>query len=316
MKISVYVPISPNIGFLSRVKWIRKSLDHLGSPYSEAIIHVILGYEDNGQIGLNPKEFTEFSANKHRYRFHSTNRQKFNKYSHLETAATRFMAIDDADISILCDADVMFIKRFDELIELVQSNEGIYGVIAHASPFTLLDKMPNEWWESISVNFCNEEIKLSYSHSKQPDIQCPAYYNNGFIIGDNKSWKKIKEFCYQRYGEVCQFLPEKYNGRDSSPRFFTLQIILSLALLKFGIKTQPISEIYNFPNDQLLSEKFSSLLSDIRIIHYLRTNHFDRERIFTKNVETNRFLLIEKIDLVSSILQKHVSEIIENQGYD
>jgi lipopolysaccharide biosynthesis glycosyltransferase len=313
--LSFYIPVSPHPKFYSRVKWIRKSLDYLGTPYSKAIIHLTIGNEKDISIEQILGGFAEFSSHQHRYRFHVADKEKFEKYNWLETGATRFKVIDEADIIIHCDADIIFVKRFDDLLSKVISSRGIYGVIAHSSPFSSLDIQPIQMWKLLSLKFCNKEIELKHMHSKQAWISCPAYYNNGFVIGDHESWQKIKIFFYQNFSEVFDVLSQ---GKDPnhSPGFFSLQISLALALFKYDIRTQPLPEIYNFANDEVLIQKYESQVSDVKIIHYLRKKFFDRDYIFRDNDQTDRFLTLQNLDPISKILQQHIAQIIEDQGYD
>ncbi|MBK8505758.1 MAG: hypothetical protein IPL46_28310 [Saprospiraceae bacterium] len=313
--LSLYIPISPNPQFYSRVKWIRKSLDYLGPPYSKAIIHLTIGNENEISIDHMPDEFPEFKSFRQRYRFHLANREKFEKYAWLETGATRFLVLDDSDIIIHCDADVLFVKRFDDLLNKVTSSKGIYGVIAHNSPFSFPEINETNWWKFLSAKYCGKEIDLKYNHSLQVSVACPPYYNNGFVIGDNQSWQTIKSFFYQNFSEVYDLLaPDK--ELNQSPGFFSLQISLALALFKFNITTHPLSEVFNFANDDVLCEKYASLLSDVRVIHYLRQKYFDRDHIFIDRTQIDRFLTVQNLDPISKTMQKHVGHIIRDQGYD
>jgi hypothetical protein len=135
------------------------------------------------------------------------------------------------------------------------------------------------------------------------------------VIGDNQSWQKIKSFYYQNFSEVFGLLASD-KELNHSPGFFSLQISLTLALFKFNIPTHPLSQINNFANDDVLCEKYVSLLSDVRIIHYLRQKYFDRDFIFIVKDQTDRFLTIQNLDPISKTMQQHVKKIILKQGYD
>lgn len=314
--IAIHIPISPNLGFYSRLKWIRKSLDILGAPYNRAILHITVSNENDISYQKIHNTCTEFERNKHRYRFYIVEKEKFNQYSYGETAGLRFMNIDNSDITIFCDADILFVDRIDDLISLVNKNEGIYGVLAHNTPFHHLETSYDEWWSKLANKFLKSEIDLNYKHSLHPTIKCPVYYNNGFIIGAKNSWNKIAKFCYNNFRDIYNYLPDNYLGINGSPRFFSMQISFTLALLKFSINTHPISEIYNCANDQRVFNNLDSKKNDIRIIHYLRDNFFNRDLVFSTNEEINSLLKIDEDDNILKLFQDTINKIILNQGYD
>jgi hypothetical protein len=315
--ISIHIPISPNISFYSKIKWIRKSLDSLGTPYNKSILHITVSNENNISLDIISNCFEEFKKNRHRYRFYITDSSKFAQYSYGETAGLRFMNIDNSDITIFCDADILFIKPFDELLEETLTYGGIYGVIAHNTPFHNLDKSNEEWWNCLSDMITpNDTINLNHSHSLHPNIKCPPYYNNGFIIGKTDDWKKIADFCYQNFRDIYKLLPESYNRVEGSSNFFSMQISFSLALHKFKIKTHPISNIYNCANDQRLANLLGNKTNDIRIIHYLRGRYINRNLIFVSREQINKFLELNEVDDITGKLQDAVVEIMNKQGYE
>ena len=62
---------------------------------------------------------------------------------------------------------------------------------------------------------------------------------------------------------------------------------------------------YNFPNDRCADRLHADEMAEIVLLHYLRTQHFDRHRIFVNAEELDRFLAL---DLVGSdrLFQEHV----------
>jgi lipopolysaccharide biosynthesis glycosyltransferase len=315
-KISIHIPISPNIAFYSRLKWLRKSLDILGTPYDESTLHVTVSSEDQISIESIIESFSEFKNHSDRYRFYITDSIEFKKYSYGETAGLRFKNIDIADITIFSDADIFFIDRIDSLIENCLSNSGIYGVIAHISPFRNQTIPSSEIWEELSLKFTGSKIPLSYFHSLDKTTTCPAYYNYGCVIGRTNEWNIIKDFAYENFKSIQNILRESFDNSDGTPLFFCMQISLSLALHKYNIKTHAISDLYNCANDYQVAEILGENLKNIKVIHYLRQNHFNRDEIFTNNENIDKFINLKDIDSVSNILQKRIKEIIEVQGYD
>lgn len=316
ISISLHIPISPNISFYSKIKWIRKSLDFLGEPYSSAKIHLTVSNEDGITINTLINSYPEFKENISRYRFYITNKISFDQYSYGETAGLRFKNIDNSDITIFCDADIFFIKRIDDILNNIIAEGGIYGVLAHTTPFQPLEKTNEEWWNYLSLKYTNQLIPLNFKHTLNSKVNCPLYYNNGFIIGKTIDWKKIKDFSYSNFKDIFNILPLKYLNNDATPRLYCMQISFALALHKFKIKTAPLSDIYNCANDQGIANILQNEINDIRIVHYLRKTAFDRDVIFVNKDSVDRFLSIENLDVISKIFQISVQNIIEFQGYN
>lgn len=311
-RISIHIPISPNKAFYSRLTWLRKSLDSLGAPYSDALLHITISNEEHVTHESVEHEFYDYIRNKERYRLHITDSSRFAAYSYGETAGLRFKNIDDSDITIFCDADILFIDRIDDLIDTALMEGGIYGVIAHISPFKGIKTSPQEMWNHLSKRYLNETIELSYKHSHMPHIPCPAYYNYGMIIGRTETWNKFKDFAYENFSEIIELTTQDTLFKSETYRAFSMQLSLTLSLHKFNIHTKPISDIYNCANDEKTASLLGQMIDHVRIIHYLRNTFFNRDSIFTSHDEINAFLNLEHIDPVSKILQDKVKNVLND----
>ncbi|MFW5886118.1 MAG: hypothetical protein ACOCUL_00030 [Bacteroidota bacterium] len=311
LKIGFHIAISPDIKFYSRIKWLRKSLDYLGEPYNKSVFHICLSNENNITIDSVINSFPEFHENKSRYFFYLTDRHQFEEYSYAETAGLRFKNIDDSDITIFCDADIFFVNEIDNLINAVKEKKGIYGVIAHYSPFSNFGKSIEDSWNNIAQKIIGEKLDLKYTHSLKKTDKCPAYFNFGFVIGDKESWNKIKDYAYKNFKEVFHSLPSNDPNYITGPKFFCMQVSLSLVLQKFKIKTYPINEIFNCANEEAMLPLINNKTEDIRVIHYLRNKLYDRDKIFVDNQATLDFLKMKKLDPISLKFQSRVNDIFK-----
>lgn len=315
IKIALHIPISPNIKFYSKILWIRKSLDYLGAPYSNSKIHITISNENDISIENIIQSFPEFLKNRNRYFFYLTEKNEFLKFSYGETAGLRYLNIDKSDITILCDSDILFINRIDQLVKQALKHNCIYGVLAHYSPFSRDQDKSASRWNELSVKYTNNKIELPFYHSLDPSIKCPAYFNNGFIIGNRRMWSRIKNLAYQNYKEIFYDLP--INGKTPilSERFFTMQVSLTIVMLMLKIRAYPVNEIYNCANQNEMIPLLKNNIKDIKIIHYLRNNYFDRDEIFQTQEKLDSFLKLTNIDEISGEMQEHVLKIINSQGY-
>lgn len=315
ISLSLHIPISPNLSFYSRILWIRKSLDSLGSPYNSAKLHISVSNEDNITEDKLISSFDEFYLNRNRYEFYITDKNEFCNYSYGETAGLRYLNIDNADVTIFCDSDIIFVNRIDDLIEDVLTKNGLYGVIAHYSPFIEHKKTMEDYWNDISLKITKEKINLENRHSLNQTDKCPAYYNNGFVIGDFDTWNKIKQPAYNNFKEVFDELTGSIDSNNISVKFFTMQISLALILNKLKISTYSINEIYNCANQNDMLGLINNDIRNIRVIHYLRDNYYDRDFLFQNINSINSFIGLKNVDIISEVMQEKVDEIIKIQGY-
>jgi hypothetical protein len=89
---------------------------------------------------------------------------------------------------------------------------------------------------------------------------------------------------------------------------FSGQIALTLALCKHDVPVRGLEMKYNFPNDPVADRLYQDQLNQICVLHYLRTDKFDRQKIFTTEKAFNEFL---HLDLQGSnkIFQQHIRSI-------
>ena len=71
---------------------------------------------------------------------------------------------------------------------------------------------------------------------------------------------------------------------------FSAQVALALAVANTGVQALPLPMRFNFPNDPLAETLYPEELESVRAIHYLRTDRFDRHRIFASADAFAQFL--------------------------
>jgi hypothetical protein len=89
---------------------------------------------------------------------------------------------------------------------------------------------------------------------------------------------------------------------------FAGQIALTLSILRQDIPTNTLGLRFNFPNDPIADSLHPKELEDVRLIHYLRTDQFDRQIIFTDK-NTFKDFLSKPLHGSNKVFQEHVRKL-------
>ena len=73
---------------------------------------------------------------------------------------------------------------------------------------------------------------------------------------------------------------------------FSGQVALTLAIAAAGARTAALPMRYNFPNDPIAEMMYPEEQNHVAVFHYLRTERFDRHKIFTTAEQYSRFLAL------------------------
>lgn len=297
MRLEFRIPISPTPAFYSQVRLIALSLQRLGPPYSEADIRVLVGDRAAGP------EVEARNAWSSRYPvvWDAVPGDVCERLGLAAPGLSRYTAPSVADVVILCDADTCPIARFDELLGMLAgTHPKVAGVQAHYSPFVPPSQMT---WQQLldaigqPASLCDQRYSLDVygEHGL-----APRYFNYGFVAFNAAAFRLIAP-AYERYAALAM---DKMPG---SP--FFAQIGLTLAMLDNGVEIIGLGHEYNCANDDRMSEHDLVELSDIRIIHYLRTGEFDRHNFLCDREKYEEFSGIEKRNIISERLRQHVLAI-------
>ena len=225
------------------------------------------------------------------------------KKGYLARVDARWLHIpSDCDFVIFADADVMLLRRIDDLLEGLIESRSVSGVIAHY-PFThFTGETPEQKWIALALQFIGIEMPLEHTYlfAKEDTVSsqrhCPFYLNFGFVIFPLEVAKQPCPTYLALRPRVAPHLQAPY---------YSGQVALTLAIYAYNVSRRAIAIKYNFPNDVIAETLYPNDLRDIRVIHYLRTHHFDRQKIFTSPEEFECFLRLGLSDS-EKILQDHV----------
>ena len=296
-KLCFLIPAVPTDGFCGQIAMFRKSLDHLGGIYQQAAVVAVFGDPTIEALPVRWRPHFDRIITQH------VSPDEYAKREYLATGDARWSSFtDDCDFVIFSDADTLVLRRIDDLLESLQATPAIAGTIAHWTCFQSNGEEPLREWQVLSRACLGHEIPLEYEHTLTTDQttpsqrRCPFYLNYGFVIAPRKLIELIRSTYLSLTPRVPALLQKP---------FFSAQVSLTLAIYAHGVPHRAIDMRYNFPNDEMAEALYPESLQDVRVIHYLRTERFDRQQIFASAEEFDRFL---NIDLRGSdkVFQDHI----------
>lgn len=266
------IPISPREGFFAQVRLFHFALQQLGGDYAAARVRVVVGDRcDLDQV----RRSNGWSENANIV-WESVPNGLADVAGMWGTANWRLsLPPDGADVVILSDADTVLLRDIDPILDdLASTGAVVRGHMAHYPPPVgreepapadacfwpaILDDFGARWtqpWERYSMDV----------HRSLPVT--PPYFNLGFVamnpaalaqLGTDIHWTSA--WVQQRWGSHMR-----------------CQIALSLAAMRRDMDIGCLPAPYNAANDIHHFAINDMAPEDIRVLHYLRENEFQRDR--------------------------------------
>jgi len=283
MKLEIRVPISPTRLFFRRIMYLARSVRACGGDTARARIVVSVGDDVEPYDVASVQEWTD---DKIVWRW--ADRGEFQRFSYHATAMDRFLVESDADIILLADADVVFAKNIDDVLNSLLATPAVAGLIAHIPPFLALS-VEGSWpaiFQRVGLPFPRDLYQHSGYRVMYDDPRhrySPAYFNMGAVLVPAAMLREIAR-VFPRWLRAAQTL--------NLSRYVS-QLALSFAIYDLDLPRIILEPRYNFPNDPQFDSGYPNDLADVRILHYLRPCIIDRERDLSTS-ETVRSLIGRK----------------------
>ena len=281
----------------------RRSLDALGGMYENAAVEVTFGDE---RIRPLPNRWVPHF---NRITTHYVDPARYVVDGYFAQIDQRWSNIErEYDIVVFADADTMVLRRFDELVERLLDEPAVAGTIAHYPLPHRPGENPAEIWQSLALEFVGQRVELGYSHTLVAETQpvskrqCPFYVNFGFVCVSGQLLRTLRDAYLPLRSAVA--------GKLAKP-YFAGQVALTLAAYAKRLPRIALDLKYNFPNDPVAEAMHHSSLIDMRVIHYLRTRHFDRQRIFGSRRSFDEFLDLP-LRGSEQVFQDHVRQLTDS----
>jgi lipopolysaccharide biosynthesis glycosyltransferase len=215
---------------------------------------------------------------------------------YIATMMDRFRRRYFSQYVIIADADILFLRDLSDLVALIDGRLDVGGVMTHVPPFRDVEGGSHaELWARMFNAFDLPPPILEFEHTgwgymfhEAPARYSPAYFNSGMVIGTGEALNVMAPLAYPALTAV----------RSVLDTFFFDQIAFTLMMYKARVNKKLIPIKFNFPNDRFFETQFDVDAQDIAILHYLRTEVVDRDRIFESPESIEAF--VERQDLSGS----------------
>jgi len=327
MKFDFLLCGSPDDAFYAQFSMFRKSLDALGGAYRDARLVVVFGAGREIPLPVRWEPYFD------RIEIVWADCDEYRRVETFAQSDLRFELIrPGADVAFICDADTLMMSAFPQefLSEMVRA-PFIGAVIAHY-PFpidfagddlqrksfdsiaraltqrwprvhaTVMRRFPflrrflpilpgmhtDDVWEILGRRFLDRSPDMSFGYTLQPEgqrLRCPFYINYGFLAGTPSLLATL-------YDELRVMQPEIATTVGESVGFYG-QTAIALVVDKLGLRRRALPMRFNYPNDPIADQMYPDEMADIVLLHYLRTELFDRHRVFSIEKEFERFLSLD-----------------------
>ena len=196
----------------------------------------------------------------------------------------------DADVVVMCDADVALLRPFDNLISDLRAKPAIAGVIAHlpfaignTEPVPLDQRTPEKDWRELSQKYLGRPIDCPHRFTlldPDSDFRAPFYLNYGVVAGTPDVFAEF----YREDSRIRDKLSADVGD------WWGPQISLTLAVESGGLASVALPMRYNFPNDPRADKLYPDELAEVIFMHYLRHTEFDRGKIFADPIAFDAFI--------------------------
>ncbi len=282
--LEVRIPISPRDHYFNRIRLIAHSIRSLGGPYADVRVRVSVGADQDPEdlyarlpwsrdagvdwVWVDRSEFRRWRHTPHEY---------------IATMMERFRPPFSTRQILMLDADVLVMRQFDELADLVDATPGVAAMMAHGSPFQPPRRQTRTFdlkrifgrrspdhlsgWQRLFALSGIPTPPFVFEHSgwsttkQDPSLRYgPPYFNTGVVLAP----ASILERLYAPYMRALDTV------RNAMATYFFEQIALTLALLETGITTHILPPRYNFPNQPQFDITYPDELKAVRFLHFLR----------------------------------------------
>jgi hypothetical protein len=282
------------------------SLARLGPPYSTARILVSVG---NHAIHELVVKQTSSWARGFPIEWHMVS----NHMCETDPAPSgndRYAENPRSHVIILCDADVCVIERFDELlIRLSMDHPVVAGLQAHFPPFPERSPEANDaMWHRLFefAGVPQRPLNQVYSLAADGSLgRCPPYFNYGFVAFNHLAFHRIAPII-TKFTKIAERFLTDHLRRPRRFGFFRAQVGLSLAIAAADVEALPLSHAYNCANDDAVFTNGLDGVHEVKAIHYLRRDEFDRSNFLSDAQAYQNFIARPLQNRISERLREHV----------
>lgn len=300
-RVAILIAASPTTAFYSQIAALLLALRALPWGDWTPSVHVFLGGPPDPGVKDTWRTFLETAS------FHWVSDRYFAadgdwaQSDDLMRCAPR-----DADVILTLDADTFPVASLTDVLDDVHRSGVVAGAIAHYPFPGFFGCSVREGWQRVTEGILDAPLDFGFSHTLMPPQTpeslrlTPFYINGGVVFFPGTRFEDVA----LRYLEIRPRLMSRMPNAD-----FTGQAAVTLATAACGVPVRSLPMRYNFPNDPIADHQYPDELAHTAIFHYLRTDTFDRHRIFTSAAEYARFLALP-LSGSNRAFQQHVAAVL------
>jgi hypothetical protein len=300
-KAAFLIPASPTRAFLAQVAAFSLALSRRGWHHWEPSLHVCMGGE------VDTEAFRDWLPHMRDVAtvFVPAAVSDATPWYYAQIDALYRWAPREADVLVRMDADTLPVGDIEDLLDYVAEKNCIAGVIGHF-PFPVWPGTTSRAaWLRIAQGLIERPLDFAHVYSlTSPDVGAderatPFYVNDGAVFFPRAVFDRFSERYLALRASLMDRLPDPY---------YSGQVALALAAADIGARTCALPMRYNFPNDELAAHRYPEELENVKIFHYLRTEAFDRHRVFLDSANYAAFMQ-SSLSGVNQVFQNHVKRI-------
>lgn len=280
-KVAIMVPISPNDAFFSQVAAMRLALTKLSwTRWTWELWICTSGHVDPEVLARWHKHLPEVA-------FTLASTSRFAEEGNWAQSDDQLRcAPRDADVVLALDADVLPVANFESMLDQIHEGQFVAGVIAHFCFPGWPGKTSREKWEMATKTLVTKPLSYDCEYTYVPPTETdenrltPFYPNFGIVFFPNDLLQRILPTFFRMRHALDDILP--------NPGFST-QVAMALAVSELDIPWRALPMRYNYPNDDRAAALHPGEVDHALFWHYLRTDKFDRWKIFTTASEYDQF---------------------------
>jgi hypothetical protein len=289
-RVAFLIAASPNVAFYSQIAALSAGLRRLDWAKWVPSVHVFMG----GDRTKDPvAEWHPFLRN---VEISWTPSWRYRRDGDWAQSDDVFRcAPRDADVLVALDADTYPVDTLESVIERVHAVGAVAGVLAHYPTILPLADRTTDGarpdlrgaWERLAYGLISAPLDFAFTHTlvesdwPAANRYTPFYLNFGMVAFSRDAFDRIAPL----YLELRPRVMARMGDGD-----FSGQAALTLAIAEAQCRTWALPLRYNFPNDPLAESMYPAELSQIVLVHYLRTAVIDRHRIFATPSEYRAFV--------------------------
>ncbi|MFH1793023.1 MAG: hypothetical protein ABIK36_18275 [Pseudomonadota bacterium] len=190
-------------------------------------------------------------------------------------------------IHVLLDADTWIVGDLEDLLRNLGDLPCVAGCIAHYGFPTESGHASVEDWNILGGEVIGRSLRFDHEYAlidrdaPESERKTPFYANAGAVFITERALTKI----YRAYLPIRKTL----SRRLANP-YFSGQVALALSVAATNTSSIALPMRFNLPNDERAASLYPDEVDDVRIVHYLRTDHFDRHAIFASEANYLAFI--------------------------